>query len=69
MVAQDGELFEKTTRELQCEAEEEIAHAERLVRELDKRKGQNSMQDVSGGSEDERLDGAPTRRHHPKFDS
>jgi hypothetical protein len=43
---------------------EEIARAVRLARELDKRKGHNSLQDDSGGLEDERPDGAPTRRHH-----
>jgi hypothetical protein len=42
-----------------------------LARELNKRKGHNDLQDDwgGGGSEDERLDGAPTRRHHPKFNS
>jgi hypothetical protein len=40
-----------------------------LAQELAKRKGHNGLQDDSGGSEDERLDGAPTRRHHPKFNS
>jgi hypothetical protein len=40
-----------------------------LARELNKRKGHNGMQDDSGGSENERSDGAPTRRHHPKFNS
>jgi hypothetical protein len=43
MVEQGGELPEKTTKELQREAEEEIARAERLARELDKRKGHNSL--------------------------
>jgi hypothetical protein len=55
--------------QLQREAEEEIACAERLARELDKRKGHYGLQDGSGGSEDEHLDGAPTRRHHAKFNS
>jgi ribosome assembly protein YihI (activator of Der GTPase) len=59
----------KSTEELQQEVEEEIAHAERLARELDKRKGHNGLHDGSRGSEDEHLDGAPTGRHHPKFNS
>jgi hypothetical protein len=69
MVEQGGELPEKTTEELQREAEEEIARDEQLARELDKRKGHNGLQDDSGGSEDEHSDRAPTRRHHPKFNS
>jgi hypothetical protein len=68
MVEQGGELPEKTTEELQRKAEEEIARAERLARELDKRKGHNGLQDDSGGL-NERPDGAATRRHHPKFNS
>jgi hypothetical protein len=43
MVEQGGELPEKTSKELQREAEEEITHAERLARELDKRKGHNGL--------------------------
>jgi hypothetical protein len=35
MVEQGCEMSEKTTNELQREAEEEIAHAKRLARELD----------------------------------
>jgi hypothetical protein len=69
MVEQGGELLEKTTEELQWEAKEEIARAERLTWELDKSKGHNSLHDDSGGSEDERKNGAPTRRHHPEFNS
>jgi hypothetical protein len=71
MVEQGGELPEKTTEEFQREAEEEIARAKQLAWELNKRKGHNDLQDDSrvGGSEDERPDGAPTRRHHPKFNS
>jgi hypothetical protein len=49
MVEQGGELPDKTTNELQREAEEDIARVERLVRELDKRKGHNGLQDDSGG--------------------
>jgi hypothetical protein len=42
-VEQGGELPEKTTKELQREAEEEIAHAERLAWELNKGKGHNDL--------------------------
>jgi hypothetical protein len=69
MVEQGGEPLKKTAKEIQQEAEEEIPRAERLARELDKRKGHNSLQDDSGGSEDEHPDRAPIRRHHPKFNS
>jgi hypothetical protein len=46
-----------------------------LAKELDKRKGHNgmpghnSLQDDSRALEDEPRDGAPSRRHHPKFNS
>jgi hypothetical protein len=43
MVEQGGELPEKTTKELQREAEEDIARAVRLAWELDKRKGHNGL--------------------------
>jgi hypothetical protein len=69
MVEQGGEMPEKTTKELQREVEEEIAHAEQLARELNKRKGHNGLHDDSRGSKDECLDGAPTRRNHPMFNS
>jgi hypothetical protein len=69
MVEQGGELPKKTTEELQWEVEEEIARAQQLARELNKRKGNNGLQDDLGGSEDEHPDGAPTRSHHPKFNS
>jgi hypothetical protein len=69
MVGQGCQPPEKTTKEIQREAEEEIARAERLARELDKRKGHNGLQDDSEGSEDEHRDGAPLGRHHPKFNS
>jgi hypothetical protein len=69
MVEQGGKPQEKNAEEIQREAEEEIARAEHLARELDKRKGHNGLQENSGGSEDEHSDGAPTRRNHPKFNS
>jgi hypothetical protein len=43
MVEQGGELPEKTAEELQQEAEEDIACAERLAQELDKTKGNNGL--------------------------
>jgi hypothetical protein len=43
MVEQGGELLEKTAKEIQQEPKEEIAQAECLARELDKRKGHNDM--------------------------
>jgi hypothetical protein len=64
MVEQGGELPKKTTEELQREAEEEMARADRLAQELNKRKGHNGLQDDSGGGgglEDEHPGGAPTR--------
>jgi hypothetical protein len=69
MVEQGDELLEKTTEEIKREAEEEIARAEQLAQELDKRKGHKGLQDDSGVSEHEHPDRAPTRRHHPKFNS
>jgi hypothetical protein len=69
MVEQGGKLSEKITKEIQREAKKEIACAEHLARELDKRKGHNGFQDNSGGSEDEHRDGPPSWRHHLKFES
>jgi hypothetical protein len=69
MVEQGGQLQKKTAEEIQRDTEEEKAYTKRLARELDKRKGHNGLQDNSEGSEDEHRDGAPTRRHHPKFNS
>jgi hypothetical protein len=73
MVGNGEELLEKTTEEIQQEAEEEIARVACLAKELDQArdrgKRHNSLQDDSGASDDEPRDGAPTRRHHPKFDS
>jgi hypothetical protein len=43
MVGQSDQPPEKTAEETQQEAEEEIARAERLGRELDKRKGHNGL--------------------------
>jgi hypothetical protein len=69
MVGQGDQLPEKTVEEIQRKAEEEIAHVEHLARVLDERKGHNSLTDDSEGSKDDHRDGAPARRHHPKFNS
>jgi hypothetical protein len=73
MVVNGEELSENTTKEIQQEAEEEIARAAHLARELDwsrnRGKKHNGLQDNLGASDDEPRDGAPMRRHHPKFDS
>jgi hypothetical protein len=69
MVGQGDQLPEKTAEEIQREAEEEIAQAERLARELDKRKVHNDLQDDFEALEDEHLYGAPIRRHHCKFNT
>jgi hypothetical protein len=69
MVEQGGQLPAKTAKEIQWEAEEEIARAECLARELIKRKGHNGLQDDPEGSKDEHRDIAPSRRHHLKFNS
>jgi hypothetical protein len=69
MVAQGDQPPKKTIEELQREAEEKIACTTRLAKEIDKRKGHINMQDDSGALEDEHPDGAPTTRHHPKFNS
>jgi hypothetical protein len=45
----------------------ELARATRLAREAERGKRHNGLQDDSGASEDEPRDGAPARRHHPKF--
>jgi hypothetical protein len=47
----------------------ELAWATRLAREAERGKRHNDLQDDSGASDDEPGDGAPTRRHQPKFNS
>ncbi len=73
MVGDREELPEKTTKEIQREAEEEIARVAHLARELDqervKGKKHNGLQDDSGASDDEPRDGAPSSIHHPMFNS
>jgi hypothetical protein len=69
MVGQGDPPPAKTTEEINWEAEEEMAQATRLARELDKRKGHNGLQNDFGALEDETGDVAPSRRHHRKFNS
>jgi hypothetical protein len=40
-----------------------------LARDADREKRHNDLQDDSRSSNDEPRDGAPSRRHHPKFNS
>jgi hypothetical protein len=69
MVGQGEEPPEKTIEEIQQEAEEEIARASRLASDAERGKRHNDLQDDSGASDDEPRDGAPSRRHHPKFNT
>jgi hypothetical protein len=69
MVGNGEEPLEKIVKEIQWEAEEEIACAAHLAREAKRGKRHNGMQDDSGESKDEPRDGSPTRRHHSKFNS
>jgi hypothetical protein len=69
MVGQGEEPPEKTIEEIQREAEEEIARATRLARDAKRGRRHNGLQDDSRVSDDEPRDGAPFRRHHPKFNS
>jgi hypothetical protein len=55
---------EKSIEEIAREAEEEITRAAHLAQTGKKH---NNPQDVSRSSGDEPRDGAPSRRHHPKF--
>jgi hypothetical protein len=67
MVAQGDQPAEKTTEKIAREAEEELTRMTWLARETDKGKSDNSCQEDSESSEGEAGDGAPSRRHHPKF--
>jgi hypothetical protein len=69
MVGNGEELLDKTIEEIQWEAKEEIACSTHLARDAKRGKRHNGLQDDSGASEDEPRDGAPMRRHHPKFNS
>jgi hypothetical protein len=69
MVGQGDQPHENTAEEIQQEAKEEIARAARLVWDAKRGKRHNDLQNDSGAYEDEPRDGAPSRRHHPKFKS
>jgi hypothetical protein len=60
---------EKTMEEITREAEEELARAAQLASDVDKGKRHDDLQDNSRLSNDEPRDGAPSRRHHLKFNS
>jgi hypothetical protein len=69
MVGQGDQPPKKTTEEIQWEVEEEIPRAACLARDAERGKRHNSLENDFGASEDEPRDGAPSRRHHPKFNS
>jgi hypothetical protein len=69
MVGNREELPEKIVEEIQREPDEEIARVAHFVRETERGKRNNDLQNDSGASDDEPRDGAPTRRHHPKLNS
>jgi hypothetical protein len=69
MMGNGEKPLEKTVEEIQREAEEEIALAACLAKEAERGKRHNGLQDDSCASKDEPRDGAPMRRHHPKFNS
>jgi hypothetical protein len=69
MVGQGEESPEKTIEEIQQEAEEEISRTSRLASDAERGKRHNDLQDDSGAFDDEPRDGAPSRRHHPKFNT
>jgi hypothetical protein len=64
MVGEGEQAPEKTIEEIAHEGEEGIARVARLTKMGKRHKG---LQDNSGSSCDEPRDGAPSRRHHPKF--
>jgi hypothetical protein len=69
MVGSREKLPEKTIEEIQQEADEKIGRATRLAREAKRGKRHNNLQDDSAVLDDKPRDGAPMRRHHPKFNS
>jgi hypothetical protein len=69
MVGKREELLDKTIEEIQWETDVELARAACLAREAKRGKRHNGLQDNSGASKDGPGDGAPVRRHHPKFNS
>jgi hypothetical protein len=69
MVGNGEEPLEKTIEEIQWAVEEEITRATCWAREAERGKRHNGLQDDSGALDDDPRDGAPMRRHHPKFNS
>jgi hypothetical protein len=69
MVGNRDELPDKTVEEIQQETDIELACAAHLAREVERGKRHNGMQEDTAASKDEPGDGAPTRRHHLKFNS
>jgi hypothetical protein len=69
MVGNREELPDKSIEEIQRETNEEFTCVARLAREAERGKRHNNQRDDSGTLEDEPRDGAPVRRHHPKFNS
>jgi hypothetical protein len=67
MVGHGEETPEMTVKVIQCEVEEEIARAAHLSKDTKRGKRHYDLQDDSGASNDEPRNGAPLRRHHPKF--
>jgi hypothetical protein len=69
MMGNGEEFSDKSVEEIQWETNEELARVARLAREAERGKRHNNLQDDLDALEDEPWDGAPTRRHHPKFNS
>jgi hypothetical protein len=69
MVVNEEELLEKTVKQIQWEADEEIARACHLATEAERGQRHNGQHDDSGALDDEIKDGTPMRRLHPKFNS
>jgi hypothetical protein len=69
MVGNGEEFLDKSVKGIQCEIDKELTRTAHLVKEAERGKRHNSQQYDSGTSEDEPRDGAPARRHHPKFNS
>jgi hypothetical protein len=69
MVENGEELSDKTVEEIQRETDDERARTTHLAKEAKRGKRHDGLQDASAASKDESRDGAPVRRHHPKFNS
>jgi hypothetical protein len=67
MVGNREELPENTINEIQWVANEEITHAAHVAREAERVKRHKGLQDHSGVSIHEPMDGAHVRKQQPKF--